>query len=510
VTACEICGNEPCSNSSFCATARKYDAARAREDVARGDEQIPQDLFRKIEKFVTRFVCYPSEHARTAHVLWIAHTHLMGAWESTPRLAALSPEPASGKTRLLEITELLVPNPVEAINVTPAYLFRKVGGEEGSPTILFDEIDTVFGPKAKENEEIRGLLNAGHRRGAVAGRCVVHGKQVMTEEIPAYCAVALAGLGWLPHTLLSRSIIIRMRRRHADEPVEPYRRRVHSGQGHQLRGWLALWAIGVAGKLSEAYPQMPEGVEDRDADMWEPLIAIADALGGEWPKRARSAAVALVTLAKEVEPSLGVKLLIDCKTAFGDADAIFTNVLLNTLHGMPESPWGDLRGKPLDDRGLAKRLRDFQIKSKLVRIGGRVLRGYGRADFDDAWKRYLPLLPSSGKSVTSVTGVTTGVTGDGDHGGGVTDVTNASITGVTGDGDGDGDNAGGVADVTDVTLSGEGGGDASVCRRCGLPGNATHGQLIRAGKDGAAGNFHLCCWTDERTKGPQSAGARKE
>jgi hypothetical protein len=96
----------------------------------------------------------------------------------------------------MEVTELLVPNPVSAVNVSPAYLFRKVGSQEGA-TILFDEIDTVFGPKAKENEEIRGLLNAGHRRGAVAGRCVVHGKTVMTEEIPAYAAVALAGLGWL-------------------------------------------------------------------------------------------------------------------------------------------------------------------------------------------------------------------------------------------------------------------------------------------------------------------------
>jgi hypothetical protein len=121
-----------------------------------------------------------------------------GRRESTPRIAFLSPEPGSGKTRALEVTELLVPNPVEAVNVTPAYLFRKVGDPEGAPTILFDEIDTVFGPKAKDNEEIRGLLNAGHRRGAVAGRCVVRGKIVETEEIPAYCAVALAGLGGLP------------------------------------------------------------------------------------------------------------------------------------------------------------------------------------------------------------------------------------------------------------------------------------------------------------------------
>ena len=110
----------------------------------------------------------------------------MDRWESTPRLAFLSAEPASGKTRALEIT-YFVPNPVSAVNVSPAYLFRKVGSEEGV-TLLYDEIDTVFGPKARENEELRGLLNAGHRKGAVAGRCVVRGINVETEEIPAYAA----------------------------------------------------------------------------------------------------------------------------------------------------------------------------------------------------------------------------------------------------------------------------------------------------------------------------------
>src|SRR5262249_60278932 len=135
----------------------------------------PQELFQKVEKFLGRFVCYPSEHAHVANVLWVAHAHCMDAWEPTPRLAALSPEPESGKTRLLETTALLVPNPVETINVSVAYLFRKVASEEGPPTILFDEIDTVFGPKAKENEETRALLNAGHRRGAMSRRGCVRG-----------------------------------------------------------------------------------------------------------------------------------------------------------------------------------------------------------------------------------------------------------------------------------------------------------------------------------------------
>src|SRR6187200_2344243 len=175
---------------------------------------------------------------------------MMEAWESTPRLAFLSAEPASGKTRALEITELLVPNAVEAINVTPAYLFRKVGDDEAKPTILYDEIDTVFGPKAKENEEIRGLLNAGHRRGAVAGRCVVKGKSVETEEIPAYAAVALAGIGWLPDTILSRAIVVRMRRRAPGETVQPYRRRVHAREGHPIRDRLSIWARSVLAAAS--------------------------------------------------------------------------------------------------------------------------------------------------------------------------------------------------------------------------------------------------------------------
>src|SRR5262245_11478708 len=112
------------------------------------------ELLNDVRSFTGRFVAYPSTAAHIAHVLWIAHTHLMDAWESTPRLAFLSPEPASGKTRALEITELLVPNPVEAINVTPAYLFRKVGDDEAKPTILYDEIEKVVGPKARENKEI--------------------------------------------------------------------------------------------------------------------------------------------------------------------------------------------------------------------------------------------------------------------------------------------------------------------------------------------------------------------
>jgi hypothetical protein len=311
----------------------------------KADARIGEAMLESVYKFLGCFVAYPSDHAQIAHALWCVHTHLMQVWDSTPRLAFLSPEPASGKTRALETTELLVPHPVIAINVSPAYLFRKVGTENGA-TILYDEIDTIFGPKAKENEEIRGLLNAGHRRGAVAGRCVVHGKIVTTEEIPAYAAVALAGLGWLPDTILSRSVIIRMRRRHAGEKVEPFRRRIHAAAGIAVRSKIEVWAAAHATDIT--WPDLPSEIQDRDADLWEPLIAVADAVGGEWPARARRAAVALVAASKDAEPSLGVRLLSDLRMVFGTADEMSSKAILRALIDIDESPWGDLRGKPLD------------------------------------------------------------------------------------------------------------------------------------------------------------------
>ena len=366
------------------------------------DARSGQAMLQSICDLLARFVCYPSEHALVAHALWCVHTHLMDKWDSTPRIAFLSPEPGSGKTRALEITELVVPSPVQAINVSPAYLFRKVGAEEGA-TILFDEVDTVFGPKARENEELRGLLNAGHRRGQVAGRCVVRGKTVETEELPAYAAVALAGLGDdLPDTILSRSIIIRMRKRHAGERVEPFRRRIHLADGTRVREAIETWVRAHGHEIK--WPDLPEEIQDRDADIWEALVAVADAVGGEWPARARAAAVALVAVNKDREPSLGVKLLSDIRVAFGGDDQLATVDLLKRLHELEESPWADLRGKPLNDRGLARYLRLYGLKSKGIRIGDRTPRGWQRGEFLDAWERYLP--PPPDKSATSPTSAT--------------------------------------------------------------------------------------------------------
>ena len=346
------------------------------------------DILNGVEAFLSRFVAYPSEHARIAHVLWIAHTHRMDAWESTPRIAFLSPEPGSGKSRALEVSELLVPLPVHAVNTTPAYLFRKVADEAGLPTILYDEIDTVFGPRAKDNEDIRGLLNAGHRKGAVAGRCVVRGATVVTEELPAYCAVALAGLDDMPDTLMSRSVVVRMRRRGPNEVVEPFRRRLHADEGFALRDDLANWSRSIP---TGVWPEMPAGIVDRNADIWEALLAVADHAGAEWPERARAAGLAFVADSGAGAPSMGVRLLEDLRTVFTNAgtEHLSTEVILVGLLDLEESPWGDIRGKALDARSLSRRLSKYQIASKNVRVGDRVAKGYDRSDLADVWSRYV-------------------------------------------------------------------------------------------------------------------------
>ena len=357
-------------------------------------------LLDALHAFLSRFVAYPSKHALIAHVLWICHAWLMDYWESTPRIAFLSPEPGSGKSRALEVTEPLVPRPVHAVNTTPAYLFRKVSDAEGRPTILYDEIDTVFGPKAKDNEDIRGMLNAGHRKGAMAGRCVMRGKVVETEELPAYCAVMLAGLDDLPDTIMTRAVVVRMRRRAPGEHVEPWRPRVNHPEAHRLRDQLAAWAMSDAvtkHMAGDFWPELPDQVTDRDADVWEALLAVADLVGGDWPARARGAAVALVAASKEKAPSVGVLLLRDIRTAFteAEADQLTTEQLLAGLNKMDESPWPTIRrGEPLDGRGLSQRLGKYGIGSKL-HAGERGLRGYARAQFSDAWSRYLPDLSAT-------------------------------------------------------------------------------------------------------------------
>jgi hypothetical protein len=238
-------------------------------------------------------------------------------------------------------------------------------------------------------KDVCALLNAGHRKGAVTGRCVTNNKNIEPEDFPAYCAVALAGIGrCLPDTITSRSVIVRMRRRAPSESVEPYRPRLHDRQGHALRDRLAAWAAGIEPRI--VMPELPKEIQDRDADVWEPLIAVADAAGGEWPDRARTTGVTLTTLLQGgYWQPLSIQLLSDLRGVFGENATLSTKIILSRLHALPESPWEDIKGKPLTGKGLADRLREFDVHPVQLNNSER---GYVRKDLVDAWVRYLPPL----------------------------------------------------------------------------------------------------------------------
>lgn len=191
-----------------------------------------------------------------------------------------SAEKRSGKTRLLEVLELLVREPLPTANISDAALFRAIADLQ--PTLLLDEVDAIFGPKARDREDLRGLLNAGYRRGAVARR--MGGPRMTTlEAFPVFCAKVFAAIGDLPDTIADRAIRIRLERRVREENVERFRRREAQELAEPLHQWLSSWAQHHIDQLSEARPDLPDELDDRAQDGWEPLLAIADLAGGTGP-----------------------------------------------------------------------------------------------------------------------------------------------------------------------------------------------------------------------------------
>ncbi len=351
-----------------------------------------------VERFVGRFCSFRLEDERVAVTLWAAHAHMVDEFHTTPRLLMSSPEAGSGKTRVLEILDLLVPDPMFVLSASPAAIFRTLATRQ--VTLLVDEIDAVFTKRGADdsNEDLRAMFNAGYKRGATIPRCV--GPRHDVAQFNVFAATAFAGLGDLPETIMSRSIIIRMRKRAAHELVEPFRTREHEAPGHALRNRLAEWASIVKKSCGAAWPVMPEGIVDGPAEVWEPLIAVADAAGGAWPDRARKACLALCAVAASRRASLGVRLLADLRAIFGSADALHTETILERLRrGVSgdnepvldaDAPWNDLQGKPLGERGLATMLRKYEVKAVKVKVAGRALQGYRREHLWDAWQRYLP------------------------------------------------------------------------------------------------------------------------
>jgi hypothetical protein len=352
-------------------------------------------LLGELRQAFTRYVVFPSSQAADAVTLWTAATHAQPAWEHAPRLAVVSPLKRCGKSRLLDVVAETCHGPLITINATIAAVVRSIG--QDPPTLLVDEADALWGTRkqADANEDLRGLLNAGHQRNRPMLRWDVTSRTA--EQLDTFAMALLAAIGELPDTIMDRAVIVRMRRRAAGEQVQPYRTRRDAPPLHDLRDRLATWARAHLRELQHAQPAMP--LEDRAADTWEPLIAIADLAGGDWPARARHAAATMTAAEaqQEEDTAASVRLLADLRQVFQvtGAEALYTSSILEALHQLEDAPWADWYGHPLTTRDLAKLLRPYQVESKNIREQGtgQPRKGYARADLQDVWARYVPLHP---------------------------------------------------------------------------------------------------------------------
>jgi hypothetical protein len=347
-------------------------------------------------------VAFPSGHAAVAVTLWAAHTHLVHSFGSTPRLAVLSPEKECGKTRVLELLELVCAGAETLTSASAAYLFRRIGSEGAGPvTLLLDEADAVWkrGKTDETAEALRSIVNAGHRKGATAGRVEMNGQAATLVRFPVYAPAALAAIRDLPDTILSRAVVLHMRRRAPGQSIRPYRERTTRPEGETLRDQLAAWAADAEKRVGDPWPVMPPGVDDRPGDVWEPLLMVADLAGGDWPELAREACIALVKGAHDDSQTIGTRLLADLRdvfatsdgTLFGHAEVLFTSDILKALTALEEAPWGAWHdGAGIGARDLANLLKPYGIRPRQVRIGGVTAKGYRRAELADEWSRYAP------------------------------------------------------------------------------------------------------------------------
>jgi Protein of unknown function (DUF3631) len=352
-----------------------------------------------VMEFVRRFVSLTEAQARVV-ALWVAHTHCLDAGDCTPYLSVTSPEKQSGKTRLLEVLELLVFEPWLTGRVSSAVLARKIDVKH--PTLLLDESDTAFGSEKEYAEALRGVLNTGYRRGGVSSCCVGQGATITYRDFATFCPKAIAGIGKLPDTVADRSVPIQLKRAQRGK-VERFRRREAEREASNISGKLAAWCEGSAGTLREARPEIPAQLSDRQADVSEPLLAIADLAGGDWPQEVRRAVREHCAKAQTDDDSIGVKLLADIKRVFCPCDdegnsleqveRIASSDLAKALGEMEDRPWAEW-GKsqnPITQPQLDRQLSRYEIGPKAMRLpDGRRLKGYARESFGESWALYLP------------------------------------------------------------------------------------------------------------------------
>jgi len=364
------------------------------QPVVEADDDEPVDgaeLLDEVHAALTKFVVFPSVAAAIATTLWITATHALPAWQHATRLAIMSPQKRCGKSRLLDIIAALSFNPILSTDMSTAVIFRKIGSNDyESPTLLIDEADAIFGTKikAEQHEDLRGLLNAGFQRDRTVWRCV--GPSQTPTQFNTFSMAALAAIKSLPDTIVDRAVVIDLKRRRSDETVSRFRLRRDIKPLHELRDRLTAWARDSdrMATFNDTEPEVPDSVEDRQQDAWEPLIAVADAAGGAWPASARKACLELCK--QDNDDDLDKRLLSDINDVFTTAQPatfMLSQMLVNELKSIEDAPWSSL-DKPLSVYSLAARLARYGVKPDRG-SGPDQRRGYDIRWFSDAFERFL-------------------------------------------------------------------------------------------------------------------------
>jgi putative DNA primase/helicase len=355
------------------------------------------DALNEIRSAFNRHAILPA-HADVAMTLWCAFTWFIEGAQIAPILVIRAPESECGKTTVKDIVELFVKRPLSNEGITLAALFRVV--EQLQPTLLMDDADSWLLRDPKD--ERHSLINSGHKRGGRVFRCAPDTFEL--QSFSTFCAKAIIFIGKSKDTLHNRSIEIVLRRKIAGESIISLRT-ADRGQYDLLRTKLARIEMDYLSAFTRARPLLPHGLENRAADNWEPLFAIADLAGGEWPELTKNAALALIG-SKESVVSIGVELLNDIAQIFRakQMNRISTAELVQALCADEEAMWSTHnRGRPITPRQIAQRLIEYSIKPKTIRFGYHdTAKGYELDQFRDAFERYLQTPSENGTlSVTT-------------------------------------------------------------------------------------------------------------